>query len=417
MKRIIAALFFSSIALSAFADADEDRVLAEARRRAERDRAEAEADEAREEAREAIKEAREESREADAGNDIFLPIALSVLPGSPLPGRDVDSSLGLGLIISVLDDVYGLQASSIGSVAEGSVSGTQLSGIFSVSEGRVGGFQGSGIFNVAEDDVAGFQSAGVFNIAEGYLGGGQSAGVFNIAGEGGPIQIAGVFNIAERDFTGFQIAGIFNIVQDLEGVQSAGIFNIAREVHGFQIGVVNVADSVFGLQVGLVNIVINGISDMGVWVEDSGSAYAFMQRGTSNFYTLVYAGAPKDDWFVTDERISAGLGGGFRIGGYRRWEPAFDFDVSAKARIDSDAIQTACEDGTWYFPKVFPSARASIRLPVGIGLALHAGYILDAEYEGGNSVPEEFQEGDAWSTSLLGVHWTFHPKLFLGLSL
>lgn len=440
MKRTAFVVAAFLAAFSAFADEDEDRVLAEARRRAERDRQNTEeAREAAEEAREAVAEAREEIREAfreARGNDeddLFLPLALSILPGSPVPGRNVDATVGLGLIISGLDDVYGMQASTIGSVAEGSVNGLQAAGIFSTSEGevagaqfagvfnvaekRVGGFQGAGVFNVAEGDVAGFQSAGVFNVAEGYVGGGQSAGVFNIAGEGGPVQLAGVFNISGGGFSGFQAAGVFNIAEDIDGVQTAGVFNVADDVRGFQVGVVNVADTVFGLQIGLVNIVVNGISDMGAWVDERGDAFAFMQRGTSNFYTLIFAGAPRYEWFKTDENLMGGVGFGTRVGGSRRWEPALDFDVSAKARIDRAAIEDAIETETRYFPSVFPSFRASVRLPIGIGFALHGGWVLDAEYEGGNAVPDELRESDAWSKDFFGAQWTFHPKLFLGLSI
>lgn len=412
MKRFITAVMAAALALSAFADTDEDRVLDEARRRAAASR-----DAARDASRDASHDAAEERRSASDDEAVYLPIALSVLPGSPIPGTPVDASIGLGLIIGSLRNVNGVQASGIGSIADGDVNGAQLAYIFNVVDGEMNGFQGSNIFNVAGSTVNGAQMAAVFNTAEGAVGGAQLAGVFNVSGGGGPLQAAGVFNVAEGRAHGLQTAGVFNIADAFSGVQLAGVFNVAEELRGVQIGVVNVADTAYGVQIGLINIVRNGINDMGVWFEDSGYAYAFWQKGTSNVYTIAYVGAPGEDWFSRADRLAGGLGLGVRWGGARRWLPSLDLDVSAKGRIDIEAIEDACEEKTDYRPDIFPSGRLSVRIPLGIGAALHAGVVVDAEILNGPRVTDEFREADAWSASAFDLDWTFHPKLFLGLSL
>ncbi len=403
MKRIVMAAAALAVATALFAQ-EEDRVLEEARARARRPAAEREqpAEDPRKAESEGIRAEQGDDRAAKEESDIYLPIALSILPGSPIPGKKVDSTLGLGLLISSLDDVYGAQVSTIASVAEG----------------RVRGFQGAYVFNVAQGGLTGFQGSYVFNVAGERAFGAQTSGVFNVSGGGGPLQAAGVFNVSQGSFYGLQAAGVFNVAEgDVRGVQAAGIFNVAKDLTGVQIGLVNVADNAVGFQLGLVNIVRNGIHDLGVWFEDSGYAYGFLQKGTSRFYTIFYAGAPREEWFQSAEHLAGGAGAGFRLGGDRRWEAAVDLDLSAKTRIDIDAIETAVENERAYRPTVFPSLRASLRLPVGLGLALHGGVVMDLECGGGPKVDEPFRESDDWSFSTFDLDWTVHPKLFIGFSL
>lgn len=435
MKRTMISLLALAAALGAFAD-DDDYVLGQARdRAAKKRRPSVERDET--ENRDAVWDGEDDDEGiserrsgADDDDDIFLPLAFSVLPGSPLPGRDVDASFGLGLIISSLDDVYGAQASSIGSTAaavrgvqgsgifnvvEDRVDGAQFAGVFNVA-GPVGGMQYAGVFNVASGPVGGAQFGGVFNVAEGRVDGVQGAGVFNVSEGGGPLQAAGVFNIAEGRSYGLQAAGVFNIAEDFDGLQAAGVFNAAEQVKGAQIGLVNVADTVDGVQVGLVNIVRDGIDDFGVWIEDSQAVYVFSQRGGEHFYTLTYAGAPRQDWFNSARNLTAAMGFGYRFGHKRGF--AIDLDLSAKARYDVEAIREAIEKKSDYYQnRVFPSARASVRLPLG-ALALHAGAVADIELP----VAEDwkldplFRESDSWSCRPFSWDLVVHPKLFVGLS-
>lgn len=428
MKRIVCLLASLLVVAAVFADDDADRVLSEARRRADSSKSKPVGifDQVADESGDA--------EEVEPDTSIYLPIALSILPGAPLPGLWVDATFGFGLIISSLDDIYGLQASSIGNNARGSVNGFQGAGVFNTADGAVHGFQGAGVFNVADGTVSGFQGAGVFNISGGNVGGFQGAGVFNIAKDrvvgaqmagvfnilengGGPVQGAGVFNISGGTFSGFQAAGVFNIAHDINGVQTAGVFNVAHKVTGLQIGIVNVADTAYGFQLGLVNIVLNGIKDTGVWAEDSGAVYLFSQRGSNLVYNLVYVGAPRDDWFTTDERLTAGFGIGLRLGSTKTWEPQLDIDVSAKALIHFNELYESLNLANYFKFDAFPNVRVSVRLPVALGLALHAGVSADIKIAGGPEVPAQFQEPDAFDLAGTDHGLTVHPKFFVGISL
>jgi len=112
-----------------------------------------------------------------------------------------------------------------------------------------------------------------------------------------------------------------------------------------------------------------------------------------------------------------GFGLGFRLGGDRTWDVALDMDLSAKTHLDTKAIRRAIEENTRYRSVVFPSLRTSLRLPLALGLALHGGIVLDIENKDQLRVDTPFREADAFANSFFGVDWTFHPKLFIGLSL
>ncbi|GAB1482921.1 hypothetical protein MASR2M78_17370 [Treponema sp.] len=390
MKRFIAAFVVATLAVSAFADDDGDSVMKEARKRAKS----AQPDQG-------VVEQEEEKQDQLDEDTIFLPVAFSVLPGSPIAGMKVDTNFGLGLIIGSMNNVSGLQVSSIASISSGRISGLQAAYVFNIAQDEVRGIQTSNAFNIAGEDVKGIQGAGVFNIASGKVFGIQSGGIFNIA----------------QNLTGIQASGIFNVSQNISGIQAAGIFNVTQELHGIQLGLVNIAETANGMQLGLINIVEDGIHDLGVWFEDSGDAYGFWQNGTKHAYTILFAGAPRNDWCNTNERLAGGIGFGFRIGGNHRFEPGIDIDLSAKARFEKEMINQAVDTDTRYHPDIFPSARLSLRLPLGSMLAIHAGAVLDIEREGGVRVPEYFREKDSWDVSVFGEAWTVHPKWFIGFSL
>ncbi len=429
MKRSLL-LMVAFLAAAASLIADDDFILEEARRRVSEKLEELGITE------QALAEKGDEARNEKKPEkpSVYLPIALSLLPGSPLPGVSVDATLGFGLIISVLDDVGGLQMSSIGSVANGSVNGCQGAGIFSTTNGRVNGFQGAGIFSTANGSVNGFQSGGIFSVANGSVNGGQAAGIFAVSEGifsgfqaagiftvknqgGGPVQLGGIFNISEGKAYGIQGAGIFNKAHDIDGFQAAGIFNVARRVRGLQIGLVNIADSVQGFQIGLVNIVVNGISDTGAWIDDSDFVYAFSQRGSEHFYNLIYAGRPRDIWFDESQSFIVGLGAGTRIGSAKAWQPQLDIDLSAKMEISVDQITNALQAWTLFKAEAFPSLRVSLRMPLSNMLAIHAGCLCDIEIMGYASVPELFREDDAFTKRLFDRDVVFHPKFFVGVSL
>jgi hypothetical protein len=459
-KRTLTALVCAALSLSAglpalFAD-DGDAVLEEARRRAQAaEAAAADAERAAEEASDAVEAAVQAAIDAaeaaadaaaddyddeygqepysnddpeddelfratlqDTGDDVdtvYLPLDIAFVPGLSGFGRPVDASVSLAPIMSIVHGIDGAQVSGIGNIVESDLHGFQGAGVFNIAGDDVSGFQAAGVFNLA-DCVAGGQGAGVFNIAEGSVAGFAGAGVFNINAGGGPVMLAGVFNISGGTFYGLQGAGVFNIAEDVYGVQAAGVFNIARDVAGLQIGVVNVAENVAGFQLGLVNIVTNGINDTGLWLTDSGDAAVFMARGNVGLYTLSYAGLPKDDVAAGDfSKAYAGLGLGWRFGPPRDGV-AIDLDVSAKARVDAAAVADAVMNRTSYLPAVAPAVRASIRVPLFLGLAVHAGVNADVQIAGGPAVDPLFVEADAKTTELFGRLVTFYPRWFVALS-
>ncbi len=391
--------------LAPYAYADDEAVLREARRRAQRQR---------------VEQSTQTERQDE---DVFLPIAISFIPGPPIPGLHIDANIGLAPIISILDDVYGVQAAGIGAIAEGKLYGLQGGGIFAIGGGPVAGAQMSGIFNIAAQGVSGVQSAGVFNIASGRASDKdtrtiQLAGVFNLADDDlYGMQAAGIFNIADRDMAGVQAAGVFNVAHDVTGAQVSSIVNVAHTVRGVQVGLVNVTDNLYGLSFGLVNIVKNGIFDAGVWQDDDDRLYAFLQRGSNTVYSILYAGLPKEDLTNTAEHLAAGAGLGYRLGGGRRWAPALDLDLSVKGELSLESIADAMGGGADYTPALFPSLRASLRVPVGLGFALHGGVILDADVGDWATVADQFRSASPYAMDAFGTKVTLHPSFFLGLSL
>lgn len=399
---VSAVLLGTFAAQAAFGDSDEDRALREARERASRPSA---------------------ASEAGPDRDLFLPLALSLIPGSPIPGVRVDAGLGLAPIMTILDDVYGAQAAGVGALATGTVYGAQAAGIFCIAAAEVNGVQAAGIFSIGDGGIQGAQLSGIFNLSSGPFDGFQGAGIFNIA-EGGArdpggfsVQAAGIFNLASGRFDGIQSAGIFNVADEVRGVQAAAIFNVAKEVRGIQIGLVNISEDMYGIPIGLVNIVKNGIFDLGAWVDQDGMAYGFLQRGSRDFYSLVYAGVRSDELGEGFDSLAAGAGFGYRIRAYNRWGPQTDLDLGVKGAIDAAAARNALAGGADYWPDFFPSFRGSLRLPLGSMVALHGGLIIDADLGTWTRVPEPFRAADPWEFECFGQDVVLHPKLFLGLSL
>lgn len=410
MKRIIVLLTIIGLALPAVADEMDDHVLEEARARAAGRTEQGTGSVA---PGETMDEQEEEQVRHDPGeaerktikqedDAIYLPLALSILPGSPIPGKKVDTTLGVGLIISSLNTIYGAQGSFVGSIAESDVYG----------------FQGAFVFNVSEASVHGAQAAYVFNTCAGPLYGAQLSYVFNVSGGGGPLQSSAVFNVSNGSFSGVQLGGVFNVVNGtMNGVQASAILNVADNLNGMQIGLINVADSAIGLQLGLINIVKDGINDLGIWYDQSEHSYAFLQKGRKHLYSILYAGAPAEDWFETSDNLSVGAGLGLRAGGRQKWETALDLDVSAKGSLDLDALHTAIENESEYIPDLFPSIRASLRLPIGMSLAIHGGVILETEWENGPKVDDYFRTSDPLNYEIMKTDITFYPKWFIGISL
>jgi hypothetical protein len=95
---------------------------------------------------------------------------------------------------------------------------------------------------------------------------------------------------------------------------------------------------------------------------------------------------------------------------------AIDLDLSAKALIDVNRVADFIADAEEYLPDFFPSARASVRVPLFLGLALHGGVVLDTDIRTGPQVSDIFRSSSPWSVSSFGVHLTFHPKYFIGIS-
>ncbi|MFP4363521.1 MAG: hypothetical protein ACLFR1_06590 [Spirochaetia bacterium] len=339
----------------------------------------------------------------------------------------IRANMALGIIMSSVYEVDGLQASCIMNFCESDMNGLQGAYIGNHVGGDVNGFQGASVYNIAEGNVSGGQAAGVFNIAEGEVNFVQSSGVFNIA-EGGVFgaQFAGVFNIAEGTVSGAQCSGVFNIAENVNGTQCSGIFNVAEnviglqsglvnigaDVSGTQVGLVNICDDISGFPIGLVNIIRNGISDPCVWMDDTGFTYVGFQHGGRNWYTLYYGGAENEDYFNSAESLAAGIGFGIRM---RSGLLYVDTDLSIKQQVPDvwglslEEIK-AMDIQQQYIPSVRLSGGielGNLGIFGGVTFDTHAGDWADASCVQFNGTEHEI--------NLFDNRFNVYQKLFFGI--
>ncbi|TCW61082.1 hypothetical protein [Treponema sp. J25] len=395
MRRIALALMMLGLALTGGAQDwwDDDSVLQEARKRAQKEQAEQKTSE-----NETMTSVESESREPDAPP---VPLVLGFVPGLSVPSeyRTVIVSLNV-----------------IGGAAP-KVSGIMGSGIFSLS-GRTEGILGAGIFTIT-GTLKGIQGAGVFNIAGGVPQGIQMAGVFNISGSLRGVQGAGLFNTAET-VRGIQGAGLFNIAKDVKGIQGAGLFNVAEDVQGLQIGLINVANRVQGLQLGLINVARNGIHDVGLlydWNRDLVTAY--VRSGSSFLYSILQIRLPSDEWFGSSPNPVYGLGLGTRAG-----SPDLHLDIDLSASMTQRRLQqldTTTEEWkniNWVYlgSLAFATLRGTVGISLGNGEFL-IGYVADVEQSGTERIPASLKTGSVYNVDIYRLSMTLYGSWFIGFSL
>jgi hypothetical protein len=362
---------------------------------------------------------------------VYVPAWFSVVPGGNF-GVKIGTSIAVGLIMSDVYRLDGVQGAPIMSIVGDETDGVQFAGVGNVTNGELHGFQAGGVFNITGDDVSGAQAAGVFNIARGDLSTAQVAGVFNIAdsdanwlqwagvfnvtsGRFRGLQSAGVFNIADGGVSGIQAAGVFNVAGDVNGAQVAGVVNVADTVRGVQIGLVNICDEMYGIPIGLVNIVRKGIFDLSAWKDETGYAWVGLQKGSSNFYMLAYGGEHTSDWFSNMNTYTAALGFGTRI----KLGPIFiDLDGAAKHRIVGvEPGKKIYHSLNFYNGQVFPSFRAIAGLKLFGDIGVFGGITFDCHIPGYSGYDPVFHTGKAIDGSLGGVSFSLYPKWFFGLKI
>jgi len=305
----------------------------------------------------------------------------------------IETDFHLHLFSGYVHKVTGISLGPIVSIISDEFVGAQLSGIGNISGRMNMGFQGAGIFNITKFDGKGGQGAGIFNISGGNFKGIQWAGIFNISElnmKG--FQSAGVFNITKKNIDGVQLSGIFNSAQNVNGFQGS-LINVAGNVKGMQLGLINVSNKIDGLALGLINIVKNGRTVFSITYEDLDSYRLSLKNGGKYFYNIyTIAGSRKF------ERISAGLGYGFRI----PLGPVY-FEIDAIAHIMNETTQ--------FFQQV-PVLHAQSRLIFGWQIfkrfAAFAGvsYNYAHNFSGNDSVmPQPFMNKSLSYSSLNNIHW------------
>ncbi|MCX7948991.1 MAG: hypothetical protein N2509_02625 [Treponemataceae bacterium] len=394
MRRIALALMMLGLALTGGAQDwwDDDSVLQEARKRAQKEQAEQKTSE-----NETTTSGESESMEADAPP---VPLVLGFVPGLSVPSeyRTVIVSLNV-----------------IGGAAP-KVSGVMGSGIFSLS-GRTEGILGASIFTVT-GTLKGIQGAGVFNIAGSVPQGIQMAGVFNVSGSLQGLQGAGLFNTAEA-VRGIQGAGLFNIAKDVQGVQGAGLFNVAEDVQGLQIGLVNVANRVQGLQLGLINVARNGIHDVGLFYDwDRDLVTAYVRSGSSFLYSILQVRLPSYEWFDNSANPIYSLGLGTRAG-----NPALHLDIDLSASITHgqlrhlDTTTKEWKNINWVYlgSLAFATLRGTLGISRGGG-EFFVGYVVDVEPSGADRVPSVLKTGSVYDLDVYRLALTVYGSWFIGFS-
>jgi hypothetical protein len=355
----------------------------------------------------------------------YAPFHLSFSPGLGVPFGLWDASFSFGLVGDLVRDVEGFQFSSVFSLAR-DVSGFQGSGVFNIAR-RLEGFAGAGVFSIVEEDADGFLGSGVFNIVGGRLEGFANAGVFNIAAEAeSPLMGAGVFNIVDGAMGGIQLAGLFNIAGKVDGLQIAPLFNVADDMSGLQVGLVNVADNLHGIQLGLINIARNGVNGVGVLYNPADNRVdAFLRNGSRALYTILLAGAPRDDWFERADRGFAQVGLGSRLSLGGRNDPYFDVDLSAALLVGPQLEPAGAALAAWdwagfgatFGELPWPVARVTLGVPLLGKLHALLGYRWDIDLAATASLPAACKTGTPRSAEPFGIAFTSYGSWFIGMSL
>jgi hypothetical protein len=348
--------------------------------------------------------------EAASGGAIYVPVMVSFVPMVSFPFGLFDVSLSGACVGALVHDVNGIAGA----------------GVFNLTH-DIRGVAGAGVFNIGHD-LRGAEGSGVFNISHDVLGV-QGSGVFNIAHRVQGVQGAGVFNMAE-DFRGIQASGVFNIAGDLSGLQAAPIVNVAKRVEGVQLGLVNVADEVEGFQLGLVNIARDGVQGPGLYYEpETDWLFAYHQNGSRRLYTVVTAGAPRDDWFSSSDGAVVSAGLGTRIGG-RKNEGYLDIEAAAcqAYRPLRDSLDQLCaarseSEGDSAFARLassfslYPELRVRLGMPLIGKLSLVGGFSTDIDLGDCPNLPESRKAGYLYRDTWFGETFTAYTNWFIGFKI
>jgi len=345
-----------------------------------------------------------------ASGAVYVPVMISFVPMVSFPFGLFDVSLSGACVGALVHDVNGIAGA----------------GVFNLTH-DIRGVAGAGVFNIGHD-LKGAEGAGVFNISHDVLGV-QGSGVFNIAHRVQGVQGAGVFNMAE-DFRGIQASGVFNIAGDLSGLQAAPIVNVAKRVEGVQLGLVNVADEVEGFQLGLINIARDGVQGPGLYYEpETDWLFAYHQNGSRRLYTVVTAGAPRDDWFSSSDGAVVSAGLGTRIGG-RKNEGYLDIEAAAcqAYRPLRDSLDQLCaarseSGGDSAFARLassfslYPELRVRLGMPLIGKLSLVGGFSTDIDLGDCPNLPESRKAGYLYRDTWFGETFTAYTNWFIGFKI
>lgn len=214
----------------------------------------------------------------------FFGINVFFVPGLPIVNTNSDTvNFSFGIVGSLSNNVYGINASDVFNISKGSIFGGQYAGVFNLSSGNICGAQAAGVFDITKN-LKGAQLSGVFNIAHN-IEGAQAAGVFNFARNVSGFQASGVANIG-KDLNGAQVSGVTNIARKVKGLQISGVLNVASVVDGIQIGLINIAKENNGITIGLLNFIGNGLSDINTSINTNGMLDFYLQSGSRKLYTI-----------------------------------------------------------------------------------------------------------------------------------
>jgi hypothetical protein len=200
--------------------------------------------------------------------------------------------MAIGILISGIDTLDGIQASSLISLSGEIVSGIQASGLINMAS-DVNGMQFAGLLNGASD-AKGIQAAGLLNLSANFEGV-QASGILNIAKEVGGLQIS-----------------LVNICEMITGVQ-IGLVNISGGKAGTQVGLVNIAKESDGPMIGLVNISEDGIAELTLRYVSDGTAFVGYKSGTNAFFSELALGTDYSRLMDKDWNIISSASIGTRL--------------------------------------------------------------------------------------------------------
>lgn len=175
----------------------------------------------------------------------------------------------------------------LGNIIKRDANGAAIAGLFNHIGNDARGVQLAGLSNTVKNSAQGVQLAGLANITK-QAGGCQVAGLTNVSVQASGVQVAGILNKAKVS-QGLQLSGLVNLASHT-GSQVAGLINIGRKVEGVQLaGLINIADE-SRYPIGLINIIKHGAQQLGLSVDEMGTALLSFRSGSNVTYGIVSVG-------------------------------------------------------------------------------------------------------------------------------